>query len=555
MTKIPITTGVVGHRFAKFTPEHKEKVKDIFVSLANKYPNSPIVLFSQLAIGIDTIVAEIFLEVKKETKRDFRLIASIPYDIDYYVKTQFSTPEQLSTFNNLIKQATRTFVINKLPPTVKKALDDDLNSDEINKYYRLGGEFVADSSIVLIALWEGFDNNKEGGTANTVTYKQTGSYKKNISKHIFDKEGSLISIPCNRTDTNYTFELQDNYLDTLLKDESIKKALNKIEELNSSLKKIDKLLLQKNANNLFPDDLVLEKNNEELKSFFAIADTQASLHQKKYNQILTGLFILGFVIFGVFEAYKHLGLHQVLFFSTLTLIVFAFGVFKISFKWKYHKKYIENRVLAEALRFQFFWNIAGIKKPVSNYILRIHRKEYNWIKHILLAIYGVTYNGNSNKVGISVIKEHWIDNQKEYFKSKIETLEKKEKQYKIFSYITFGIGIILLIGIFTLNLKYEHHHLLHPLIVLDSIVFGIFALTKAYYEKKGYEQIKTQYSLMENIYSASSEKIKEIEKLNNRNEAEEIDEILKLTGKEALVENGNWFMIYKEKEPEIEGIG
>ena len=554
MNKNPITTGVIGHRFAKFTPEHKKIVKEIFVSLTDKFPNSPIVLFSQLAIGIDTIVAEIFLEVKKETKRDFRLIASIPYDIDYYIKTQFSTPEQLNVFNHLIQQAYRTFVINKMPPKVKKALDNDLNCDEINKYYRLGGEFVADSSIVLIALWEGFDNKKEGGTANIVTYKKTGSYKKNISKHIYDKEGSLISIPCNRIDTNYNFILENNYFEKLLEDKSIEKALNKIEELNSSLKNIDKLMLHKNANYLFPDVLVLEKNNEELKSFFAIADTQANLHQIKYNQILTGLFILGFVIFGVFEAYKHLGLHQVLFFSTLTLIAFAFGIFKISFKWKNHKKYIENRVLAEALRIQFFWNIAGIKKPVSNYILRIHRKEYNWIKHILLAIYGVTYSDHPNN-NIEVVKEHWIENQKSYFNDKIEKIEEKEKQYKIFSYGTFFIGIILLIGIFALNLKYENNHLLHPLIVLDSIVFGIFALTKAYYEKKGYEQIKTQYSLMSSIYSVSSEKIKEIEKLNNKNVAEEIDEIIKLTGKEALVENGYWYMIYKDKAPEIEGIG
>ncbi|WP_298286867.1 hypothetical protein [uncultured Lutibacter sp.] len=558
MNKIPITLGVVGHRFLDFTLEHKQPIKEIFLNISKKYPNSPITLFSQLAIGADTIVAELFLEVKKETNSDFRLIAPIPYDLEYFKKTQFKTAEQLNVFNNLLKQCERSFTINKLTKKTKAILDKNSDTDikELNELYRLGGEFVADSAIILMALWEGVDNKLEGGTANTVAYKKTGSHLINISDHIFDKEGSLISILCNRTDTNFAIKIEDNYLETLLKDSSIVKALSKIEELNSALLELDPTALNESCSYLFPDQYALSENNVALKLIYSLVDTQANKHQIKYNTILKGLFLLGFVIFGVFESYKHLGLHQTLFFTTIALIAFAFGIFKISINWQNHNKYIEDRVLAEALRIQFFWNLAKIKGSVSKHILRIHKKEYYWLKHILLGVYGTTCPGdNSQKESISIIKEHWIDNQKKYFEKKVEALEKKEKHHKILSYAVFGIGMLLLVGIFILNFRDNHHPLLHPLIVLDSIVFGIFALIKAYYEKRGYEQTKTQYSLMQSIYIASSNKITEIDLLNNKNECEEIDNILSLTGKEAVVENGNWYMIYKDKEPEVEGIG
>lgn len=558
MNKIPISLGIVGHLNAIISDQHINSIETIFNNIDILYPNSPVTLFSQLAIGADTEVAEIFLKLKKETNRDYSLIASIPYDLDYYKKTQFNTPQELDIFNNLINQSEQNFVLNNLSNKTKKELDKNINTnlEELNEYYRKGGEFVADSSIVLIALWENFDNKLEGGSANVVTYKRTGSYQKYISEHIFDSQGSLISIPCNRKGNNNPIILKDDYLDILLKDLSIKKALSKIEELNVSHSKTETLSVRKSANYLFPEENRLSASNETLKSFYALIDSQANKHQIKYNRIIKGLFLLGFIIFGVFEAYKHLGLQQAFFFSTLALLAFAFGVFKISFKWKNHKKYIENRVLAESLRIQFFWNLSNIKKSVSKYILRIHKKEYDWLKHILLAIYGLTYlDENSNKESISVVKKYWIDNQKEYFTKKVKELERKEKQNKIISSITFGVGLILLISVFVLNLKYEHHKWLHPLIVLDSIVFGVFALIKAYYEKRGYEQTKTQYSLMASIYNASSNKINEIDLLNKENEDEEIDNILFLTGKEAVVENGNWYMIYKDKEPEIEGIG
>jgi hypothetical protein len=556
MQKIPITLGVVGHRDIVFTAEHRRVIENILNAIHTRYPHSPVVLFSQLATGADTEVAKVFLEVKEKTGRDYRLYVPLPFDKAYYEKNQFADSEELETFRQLLQKAERHFVLHKLSNNAKKILDTNATAypEEIDALFRNGGEFIADSSPVLIALWDLVDNHLQGGTANTVYYKKHGSYKKYISEHIFDKEGNLIVVPCNRKNQNKALSFEKSTLETLLKDTSIKKALDKIEELNTDLQKIDKEKFYHNAGYLFPDNIALDDNARKLKSFFALADTLAIDNQKKYTNLLRFFFVLGFVIFGVFEAYKHLGLENVLFGFTIGLIVFAFSIFHFSFNWKNHKKYIENRVLAEALRVQFFWYLSRIRESVSNYILRIHKKEYHWISHILSSVYGLTFDLDSPAVPLPEIKENWIEDQKAYFKRNIEKLEKKERQHKIISYLTFTLGVVLLFGVYFLNKKEEWHHYLHGLIVLDSIVFGIFALIKAYYEKRGYEQIKTQYELMRDIYTASSKKLNELDKIKPVNK-DKIKNILLLTGKEAVVENGNWYMIYKDKKPEVEGIG
>jgi hypothetical protein len=40
----------------------------------------------------------------------------------------------------------------------------------------------------------------------------------------------------------------------------------------------------------------------------------------------------------------------------------AYLIFKFAHNWSNHKQFIEDRILAEALRIQFFWNVSDIKK-------------------------------------------------------------------------------------------------------------------------------------------------------------------------------------------------
>ena len=101
--KLPITVGVVGHLDAITTVEHKQKIEQLFIDLAAKYPNSPICLFSSVAKGADRFVAKIFLDLKrihKEYKERFELIIPLPFKDEEY-KNDFNNDSD-KEFDDLV---------------------------------------------------------------------------------------------------------------------------------------------------------------------------------------------------------------------------------------------------------------------------------------------------------------------------------------------------------------------------------------------------------------------------------------------------------------------
>lgn len=566
MNKLPLTIGISGHRDAVITEAHRKAIHNIFRGLIKRYPHSPLRLFSPLAVGADTEVAKIFLGLNTAVEQNLGLIVPIPYDLDYYEKTQFKTPEELEIFRDLLEESEGHIVLNRLSNEAKQELDNniDANMDELNQYYREVGEFVADSSIVLMLLWENVDNHLEGGSANIATYKKTGFYNTMPSNRMFDNEGSLISITCYRAgkltegQVPPPVELNPNYLEQLLADKDISKALSKIDELNEKHESIAPEDITQSKEYLFPSKKPLSQSSNTLRDVYALMDINAITNQNKYYKTLNILFVLGFLTFVAFEFYKSFNAMPELFFLTAGILAFAYGVFRRSFRQKSHDKYLENRMLAEALRIQFFWSLRDIKEPC---IKLEHRTHQNWIKHILLACYGLSYprmqqaseQSASNKKTIECIKKYWIDNQKTFFLKNIKQIEKKEKRYSLSVSTSFILGLFILLGSFGVSIFYPNHPwLLFYLILIDSLVFGAFALIVAYYEKRGYEQIKIQYSLMHKVYQTASDKLTQAQALNQN---QQLDHILRLTGEEALIENGRWYTIYKDKKPEVKGLG
>ena len=92
--------------------------------------------------------------------------------------------------------------------------------------------------------------------------------------------------------------------------------------------------------------------------------------------------------------------------------------------------------------------------------------------------------------------------------------------------------------------------------VVIGTLLSIFALIRAFTKIKGYDQLLNQYDLMNVLYQKAEAKIVQVS--SGLYEADEeltyLKELFFVIGKEALIENGNWYLILKEKEPGIEGI-
>lgn len=550
LEKIPITVGITGHLDAITTQEHKLQILQLFIDLAEAYPSSPLYLFSSIAKGADRFVADILLDLKKrkaEYNEKFELIIPTPFmDEDYKGDVGNSSDEE---YDNLMKQAKRKFC----------TACDGKKTDRAQHYLETG-KFVADSSLILIAIWDG-EEGKKGGTADIVNYKRKGD-PGNVEQSTFEYEGTVFVLPCKRnTTTDNISEIKKDEdklsLETVLKDPSIKEALEKIEEINSDSSGINLRSYSKSQTSLINNPENLDAPQRSILNWYSLLDVLAVRYHRRYMNTVILLFVLGLFIVVSLTVYTNLWLHKIVLTVTMLLIVSAGIIYYYSKITKDHTKYINNRTLAEALRIQFYWNIAGINQKVSDYILKIHRKEFTWIEHILSSIYGLTYNNKPiTSEAINDLTKNWVKDQANFFDSSIRKMTEKLARYHLISNISFIIAFALLLSIFFLDHFYVKSSFMEYLQVIIGILLSIFALIRAFIQITGYDQLLNQYDLMNILYQKAEAKINlgssALQKTDELHAY--LKELFFIIGKEALIENGNWYLILKEKEPGIEGI-
>jgi hypothetical protein len=550
LEKIPITVGVVGHLDAITTPEHKKQIELLFKDLAAEYPNSPVYLFSSVAEGADRFVANIFLDLKKTNekyKERFELIIPLPFEDEEY-KNDFDSDSD-KEFDDLLKQAKRKFCVGC-----------NCRKTERAEHYLETGKFVADSSLILLALWDG-QEGKKGGTADIVKYKRTGD-ESDVAKSTFEYEGSVFVLPCKRStsiDQASAVQTQDIQLslETVLKDSTIREALEKIEEINSDAVKISHEARTRSKSLLIINEEKLDGPQKSILNSYSVLDLLALRFHKRYTYTVIWLFIIGLFIVISLTIYTNLWTKESVLVIIMILIVLAGIIYFYSRITKDHTKYLYNRTLAEALRIQFYWNIAGISHNVSDYILRIHRKEFTWIEHILSSIYGINYNCEPlTSATFGSLTTNWVKNQADFFESSIRTMTRKLYKYHIVSNISFIIAFALLLSIFFLEKFYAIDNNMNYLQVLIGTLLSIFALIRAFIQIKGYDQLLNQYDLMYVLYQKAETKINQVSStlLKTDEQHAYLKELFFIIGQEALIENGNWYLILKEKEPGIEGI-
>jgi hypothetical protein len=547
---IPITVGIVGHLDVVATEDHRQMITKLFTDLAKRYPNSPVYLFSSIAEGADRFVARIFLDLKRsdaDYADRFSLIVPTPFRPEEY-KKDFNE-QSAKEFDELMKQAARTFCISC----------EEYPNDRTLQYLRTG-KFIADSSIILIAMWDG-EKGKKGGTADIVRHKIAGD-DDNVAESTFEYDGTVLIMPSGRAGSDSGGEDPEKAVpvtfEQVLADEAIREALEKIEEINTQSVSMDLQAMKRSRSFLFNRMEELDDIQNQLLEWYSVFDIFSLRFRKHDIKISVLLFSIGFFLIVSLQVYSNViqttkALSLVMLFFVIATIIYLYSRNRNS-----HKKYLYNRTLAEALRIQFYWNIAGIARNVSEYFLRIHRKDFTWAKHILSAIFGLTYNSKPITAGkIKDLIDNWIQNQSGFFKKSIERMTKQMTFFNRISNVSFILAFLLLISGFFFDAFYKvHFDYLNLMQVFAGTFLGVFALIKGYLQIRGYEQLINQYELMMVLYDRAESKIIETDTYglaaDQRNAY--LKELFFVIGKEALIENGNWYLLFKEKEPVIEGI-
>ena len=147
-----ITVAVTGHRDVVVTQTLLDEIDTFFDVLCSKY--TEVRLLSPLAEGADSVVVEVFLAHQKD-KTSCILEVPLPMDETVYIKSWSSISKK--RYLHLCSEAKKIYVIPKV----------------VEDPYENLGHYLVENAQILLALWDGKENHKIGGTAEVVNYAKS----------------------------------------------------------------------------------------------------------------------------------------------------------------------------------------------------------------------------------------------------------------------------------------------------------------------------------------------------------------------------------------------
>ncbi len=545
---IPVVLATSGHRDLLDTEitSIREALHAEFTTLRKQYPGTRFQLLNGLAEGADWLIAEIALEHRIE------LMAVLPMPQAEYER-DFSTPETLAKFRLLLSKAAEVQVA---PMPRYLACDSSRDAS-----YQALGICLAQQAQRLYALWDGStENSLPGGTADVVRLCREG----------IESEDNPLAQPetcqvrhlrCNRKKNllAYTAEDASSWAPTIT-DAAIgtrkcwSEIFQSIEDFNQAAIKIQEAAPHEivESRQWLTGEANYPSVIESSLQTFAIAD---ALSRSKQKQRSTTLWLLSLLVFlSIFFQQLHLGPDMQWYWLTLHIGfgLIAFASYRAFFSGTRNSEaqYMDWRALAEGLRVQACWQAAGIDECASKYYLSSQNDELGWIRY---AIQNITKTGNTALTDCDFpwVKSHWLEDQKKFFLSGGSSAASKQQKvikWMLYSRFLFFAGGTTTLLLLLKSIASVPSQLLPWLTLFAAILFVLAAICRNHSNLMAYEEDANRYQKMGNLFDRA------IIVLNQHIEAgnsESARSILKLIGKEALAENGEWLLLHRQRKFEL----
>lgn len=570
MGPMPIVIGVTGHRdlVCEDIPLIEESLQQLFRSLREIYPHTPLRILSPLAEGSDRTVAKLALKWGAE------LVIPLPMSEQEYRRDFEAT---VADFDDLKRQASMVFVV----PLPAEAQGKDIGQygPARDACYESVGIYIAKHAHVLIALWNGYPSTERGGTAQIAEYCMHDSPHMMSSVHANPdpfRARVIWHLPVHRSkkmQETFGKDLQPYQAiwrfgeDPDLHPIPFSSSLDawpheRLPHLRSmDIFNRDALLLAPEAmheilHELMPQDVNCAQidPSERIVHVFMAADLVASKHQKETYQLWKWIFILAGLMVISFESYANLWAHVPLLIVYPAAFVTITILYWIIRKRRLNDRFIDARSLAEGLRIQIYWRMAGLRESVTNVYLRRHTAVVGWV---LKALRGLNTlpgpdTGFAERLGIHLADQFWVQGQLNYYDRQSTRQTHLVKTHERLASFLYMLALVFSVCVVILSFVIKTPPLVQAiLILLMASGPAIAVLWIAYAEKQGWDKHVKEYRRTLDFFMHAHKRLREMESKDPTTSFRHMQEIILDLGKEALYENAEWVVLHRQRPPTI----
>ncbi len=560
-----LTVAVTGHRdlLAAELPLLREKVRWFLQHLVDEYPDLQLEILSGMADGADQLVAEVALEM------DLPVVAVLPFALDEY-RRDFA--DGGAVLDGLLA---RCEVIT-LPDL--EGCDPAAGAGNRALHYAQLGVFLSNHCQVLLALWDGKDSARVGGTASVITYHLTAvmsgfDVDDSTPNLLANNENDLAyHLVCSRDRPDGApapeFAPLESYWVTGYFGRQSGQHMPydydlMLDRLGAFSRDVQRNAdaLEREARDLIGEEVSLPRPSgvDYANRLYATADWMAVHYQKKFAFGLFLSHLLAVLMGAVFIVYSEMIERWGLALLFMGLFLFGVAFHLVGERREWHRKYLDYRTLAEGLRVQVYWNLAGVirsRSAVFAYDNFLQKQDVDlaWIRHVMRSA-SLRRNRNTqpDPAWVPWVMQEWVgrretgEGQLGYYARKARERAAGYRRTQLLSQVALWGGIAMAACLAILATRLDDQQVL-LLLILMGVLPLVAAVRDAYSHKKADKELIKQYRFMAQVFGNARRL------LDGTNDIGLQRRVLRAVGDAALEEHAEWLLMHRERPLEHGGI-
>ena len=577
--KIPFLLGVVGHRdlVPAEIPAIRSALTDLLQHLVASYPDITFSLLCSMADGADLLAADVGREL------GIPLVALLPFP-QANCRADLPTPAARETFDRACADAE----IQELPLRDGISLQDVArDGGQRDERFQRAGSLIARYSGLLIAIWDGKETGHRAGTARVIDYRRSATVQPADDEALVRdallsvRDNDLIyEIRCSRNGATGAAEGTGEvhaigYSGTGAAGGNeipypLQATLQRIAEFNRDVRRFGRQIAQDGQRLTPPTPFPVPDRLQYLDRLFSASDWLSRYFHRAFARALRTRYALWAVMAFLLLSFKKdsddaAGLLTI----AGVLVVFGLGgglaVWAHRRSWQ--RKYLDYRALAEGLRVDFYWEIAGVRRQFDGEFahesfLQKQDVDLEWIR---AAMRTVSFRlamrpGGPFETGFAQAYAAWIGDADEvngggqllFYKRRTRTLRRNlELKERIGRALLFG-GLILAVA-FTVDIALGMTAgPTLPAAVRGAMLWALALLTvyaaifEIYLTEKSDRALIRQYEYMYSLFGFAASELKHPRSATKR------AEILRSLGHACLAEHAQWILMHRDKR--IDGL-
>ena len=561
-----LTIGVTGHRDLREDelPRIADQVRQLFENLQQSFPDLPIRVLNPLADGADRLVARVAMDC------GIPLIVPLPMPQESYER-DLASAESVQEFRQLLAAA------EVIPlPLGQGVTAEDLKSSETARslQYAQMGVFISNHCQILLAIWDGTPDGSLGGTSQVVHYhlndEMPGYIDPGQSHNLLaDNENDLVYIiPCAREGLSRS-EDPSRVSPVWMTPASEQPELPKAHAAQMThMQRMNRDAVQHGAggsagedNSLLPGDTPapLPDGVHRLDACFQTADRLANHFQRRVHSSLFWIHVIAVLMGTAFIIYSEFDGSDLWLAAFLLTFGVGFVLFLLARRRDWHRKYLDYRALAEGLRVQLYWNLAGVVETADteftyDNFLQKQDLELGWIRHVMRAV--SIYRDRlepPDPAWLPWVIDEWVGDENHqggqlaYYARKAAEKSRRYRNTARLGAIALWAG--MLTAVFLLVAGGRLSEQMHQLVLVVIGVLPLIAGVRDTYSfKKADKELIKQYQFMDRIFLNARKRLDQANTLAGRRR------ILEALGHAALEEHAEWIDMHRDRPLEHSGL-